>query len=55
MSNRLAKYAGLHGGGYLLLALAPFWLAWWVAKLSILIFGCWAIWCIYQMGSGWLW
>lgn len=55
MSDRLAKLAGPHGGGYLLIALAPFAFA---AVLWLLYFaavGIGAIVGAYEMGKGWLW
>lgn len=55
MSDRFAKLAGPHGGGYLLFALLPFAIA---AALWLLYFaavGVGAIWAAYDMGKGWLW
>lgn len=55
MSDRLAKLAGPHGGGYLLLAALPFGFAAVLGLGYLLAVGIGVLVGSYEMGQGWLW
>lgn len=55
MSDRLAKFAGPHGGGYLLLIFLPFAAVAAAMLLYLAGFGVVAISSAGRIGSGWLW
>ena len=55
MSDRLAKFAGPHGGGYLLLVLLPFGIMAWALLLYLALIGADAIYVAYEIAKWWPW